>query len=95
MLRLGVVVRSHQVLKDVDVTPRLVFREVSRHARLQRSVKSFHDARLRLRVVCGEVLDAVTLQYSLNGFIKKFHSLICLQRLWSIVDERGLQRRSQ
>ena len=50
----GVVIRSHQVLKDVDVTPRLVFREVSPHARLQRSVESFHDARLRLRVVCGD-----------------------------------------
>ena len=58
----GVVVRSHQVLKDVDVSPRLVFREVSPHARLQRSVETFHDACLRLRVVCGEMMDAVTLQ---------------------------------
>ena len=58
----GVVVRLHQVLKDVDVSPRLVFREVSPHARLQRSVESFHDARLRLRVVRGEVMDVVLLQ---------------------------------
>ena len=54
----GVVVRSHQVLKDVDVTPRLNFREVVPHASLQRFVESFHDARLRLRVVRGEVMDA-------------------------------------
>ena len=53
----GVVVRSHQVRKDFDVTPRLKFREVVPHARVQRSVESFHDARLRLRVVRGEVMD--------------------------------------
>ena len=58
----GVVIRSHQVRKDVDVPPRLVLREVSPHARLQRSVESFHDACLRLRVVRGEVMDVVTLQ---------------------------------
>ena len=58
----GVVVRLHQVLKDVDVSPRLVFREVSPHTRLQCSVESFHDARLRLRVVRGEVMEAVLLQ---------------------------------
>ena len=58
----GAVVRLHQVLKDVDVSPRLVFREVSPHARLQRSVESFHDARLRFRVVYGEAMDAVLLQ---------------------------------
>ena len=57
----GVVVRSHQVWKDVNVTPRLKFREVAPHACLQRSVESFHDARLRLRVVCGEVMDAAFL----------------------------------
>ena len=39
-----------------------MFREVSPHARLQRSVESFHDARPRLRVVGGEVMDAVLLQ---------------------------------
>ena len=50
------------VLKDVDVSPSLVFREVSSHARLQRSVESFQDARLRLRVLSGEVVDAVLLQ---------------------------------
>ena len=53
----GVVVRSHQILKDVDVTPRLNFREVAPHASLQRPVESFHDARLRLHVVRGEVMD--------------------------------------
>ena len=58
----GVVVRLHQVLKDVDVSPRKVFREVSPHSRRQRSVESFHDARLRLGVVRGEVMDAVLLQ---------------------------------
>ena len=58
----GVVVRLNQVLKDVDISPRLVFREVSPHARLQRSVESFHDVRLRLRVLSGEVMDAVLLQ---------------------------------
>ena len=63
----GVVVRLHQVLKDVDVSPLLVFREVSPHARLQRSIESFEDARLRLRVVIGEVMDAVLLQQSMNG----------------------------
>ena len=57
-----VVVRLHQVLKDVDVSPLLMFCEVSPHARLLRSVESFHDARLRLRVVRGEVMDAVFLQ---------------------------------
>ena len=54
----GVVVRSHQVRKDVDVTLRLNFREVVPHASLQRFVESFHDARLRLHVVRGEVMDA-------------------------------------
>ena len=34
----GVVVRSHQVWKDVDVTPRLKFREVAPHAHLQRTI---------------------------------------------------------
>ena len=48
----GVVVRVHKVLKDVDESPRLVFREVSPHTRLQRSI---------------EVVDAVLLQQSLNG----------------------------
>ena len=66
----GVVVRSHQIRKDVDVTPRLKFREVVPHARLQRSVESFHDARLRLRVVRGEVMDAAFLKECLNGFIR-------------------------
>ena len=74
----GVVVRLHQVLQDVNVSPRLVFREVSPHARLQRTIESFDDARLRLRVVSGEVMDAVLLQQSLNGSIQKFESLICL-----------------
>ena len=46
----GVVVRLHKVLMDVDVSLRLVFREVSPHACLQRSIESFNDARLRLRV---------------------------------------------
>ena len=54
----GVVVRSHQILKDVNVTPRLNFREVALHVILQRLVETFHDARLRLRVVRGEVMDA-------------------------------------
>ena len=58
----GVVVRLHQVMKDVDVSPRLVFRELSPNARLQRSVESFHDARLPLRDVSGKVMDAVLLQ---------------------------------
>ena len=88
-----VVVRSHQVRKDVDVTPRLKFREVAPHARLQRSVESFHDARLRLRVVRGEVTDAAFLKERLNGFIQKFHSPIRLQRLRPVVCERDLQRR--
>ena len=72
----GVVVRLHQILKDVDVSPRLVFREVSPHAHLQRSIEYFDDARLRLRVVGGEVMDAVYFQQCLNGFIQKFESLI-------------------
>ena len=67
----GVVVRVHKVLKDVDESPRLVFREVSPHTRLQRSIESFDDARFRLRVVSGEVVDAVLLQQSLNGSIQK------------------------
>ena len=58
----GVVVRLHNILKDVDVSPRLVFREVSPHARLRRSIESFDDARLRIRVVGGEVAGAVLLQ---------------------------------
>ena len=91
----GVVVRLHKVLKDVDVSPRLLFREVSPHARLQRSIESFHDTRLRLHVVSGEVMDAVLLQQNLNGFIQKFQSLICLQRLWPAVGERVFQRRHQ
>ena len=91
----GVVVRLHQVLKDVDVSPRLVFREVSPHARLQRSIESFHDARPRLRIMSGEVMNAVLLQKILNGFIQKFQSLICLQRLWPAVGERAFQRRHQ
>ena len=77
----GVVVRLHKVPKDIDVSPRLVFHEVSPHARLQCSIESFDDARLRLRVVTGEVMDAVLIQQSLNGSIKKFESLICLQRV--------------
>ena len=44
----GFVVRLHQVLQDVDVSTRLVFREVSPHARLQRTIESFDDARLRV-----------------------------------------------
>ena len=88
----GVVVRLHKVLKDVDVSPRLVFREVSPHARLQRSIEYFDDARLRFRVVNGEVMDAVLLQLNLNGSIQKFESLICLQRLWSAFGERAFQR---
>ena len=91
----GVVVRSHQVRKDVDVTPRLNFREVAPHATIQRFVEPFHDARLRLRVVCGEVMDALFRQESLNGFIQKFHSSIRLQRLRPLVCERDLQRRDQ
>ena len=87
-----VVVRLHKVLKDVDVSPRLVFREVSPHARLQRTIECFDDARLRLRVVSGEVMDAVLLQQSLNGSIKKFASLICLQRHCLIFGERSFQR---
>ena len=55
----SIVVRLHKVLKDVYVSPRLVFREVSPHVRLQRKVESFDDARLRLRIVSGEVMDAV------------------------------------
>ena len=43
---MGCVGRLHQVLQDVDVSPRLVFREVSPHARLQRTIESFNDARL-------------------------------------------------
>ena len=75
----GVVVRLHKVLKDVDVSPRLVFREVSPHMRLQRSTESFDDARLRLLAVSGEVLDAVLLQQNLNGeTMQKFESFICL-----------------
>ena len=74
----GVVVRLHTVLKGVDISPRLVFREVTPHARLQRSIESFDDSRLRLRVVSGEVMDAVLLQQSLNDFIKKFESLASL-----------------
>ena len=77
----GFVVRMHQVLHDVDVSPRLVFREVSPHACLRRTIESFDDARLRLRVVSGEMVDAVLLQQSLNGFIQKFEFLICLQRV--------------
>ena len=91
----GVVVRVHKVLKDVDESPRLVFREVSPHTRLQRSIESFDDARFRLRVVSGEVVDAVILQQSLNGPIQKFESLIFLQRLWPAFGERALQRRHQ
>ena len=72
----GVVVRLHKVLKDVDESPRLVFREVSPHTRLQRSIESFDDAPFRLRVVSGKVMDAVLLQQSLNGPIQKFESLI-------------------
>ena len=88
----GGVVRPHKVLKDVDVSPRLVFRQVSPHARLQRSIESFDDARLRLRVVSGEVMDAVLLQQWLNGTIKTFESFICLQRLWPVFGERTFQR---
>ena len=91
----GVVVRLHKVLKDVDISPRLVFREVTPHARLQRSIESFDDSRLRLRVVSGEVMDAVLLQQSLNDFIQKFESLICLKRLWPAFGERSFQRRHQ
>ena len=64
-----VVVRLHQVLQDVDVSPRLVFREVLPHARLQRTIESFDDGRLRLRIVSGEVVDAVLLQQSMDAFI--------------------------
>ena len=70
----GVVVRPHKVLKDVDVSPRLVFRQVSPHAHLHRSIKYFDDARLRLLGVSGEVMDAVLLQHSLNETIKEFKS---------------------
>ena len=85
--------RLHQVLQDVDVSPRLVFREVSPHARLQRTIESFNDARLRLRVASGEVMDAILLQQSLNGYIQIFEFLICMQRLWPAFGERGCQRR--
>ena len=43
----GVVVRSHQVRKDVDIKPRLKFREVVPHARLQRSFESFQTLQTR------------------------------------------------
>ena len=91
----GVVVRVHTVLKDVDESSRLVFREVSPLTRLLRSVESFDDARFRLRVVSGEVVDAVLLQQSLNGPIQKSESLICLQRLWPAFGERAFQSRHQ
>ena len=84
----GIVVRLHKVLKDVVVSPRLVFRQVSPHARLQRSIESFNDDRLRLHVVSGEVMGAVLLQQSLNGTIKKFKFFICLQRLRPAFGER-------
>ena len=72
-----------------------MFREVSPHARLQRTVESFDDARLRLGVVSGKVMDAVFFQQSLNGLIQKFESFISLQRLWPAFGERGCQRRYQ
>ena len=68
------------------------FGTVSPHARLQRSIESFDDARLRLLVVSGEMMDGVLLQQSLNGTMKKFKSFICLQRLWPAFGERTFQR---
>ena len=80
-----------EVLLDVDASPRLVFRQVSPHARLQRSIESFDDARLRLLVVNGDVMDAVLLLQSLNGTIQNFETFICLQRLWPVFGERVFQ----
>ena len=65
------------------------FVTVSPNARLQRSIESFDDARIRLLVVSGKVIDALLLQQSLNGTIQKFKSFICLQRLWPAFGERS------
>ena len=85
----GVVVRPHNVPLHRHVW---CFVTVSPHACLQRSVESFDDARLRLLVVSGEVMDAVLLQQRLNGTIQKFKSFICLQRLWPAFGQRTFQR---
>ena len=50
---------------------RLVFCEVSPHTRLQHTIEYFDDARLRLRVVSGAVMDAVLLQQSLKDLFRK------------------------
>ena len=56
---IGVFVRSHKGLQDVDVSNRLVFREITPHTCLQGPIEPLHNARLRFFVVRRKVMHTV------------------------------------
>ena len=57
-----------------------MLREVPPHARLQRVIEPFDDARLCLLVVSREMADAVLLQQRLQRSVAEFQSFVGLPR---------------
>ena len=56
---IGVVVRSHKCLQDVDVSNRLGFRELTPHTCLQCPIEPLDNARLRFFVVRRKMMHTV------------------------------------
>ena len=67
-------------MKDVDVSPSLMIRQVSPHARIQRSTEPFDDTSLGLLVVHGETTDEGIIEKGLYATVQEFETLFGLQR---------------
>ena len=77
------------------VARRLIFRKVSPHTRLQRSVEPFDDTRLGLLVMNGEMRDTVLLQQTPHGSVEELQTFVCLQGCRRDVDQQSFQCRHQ
>ena len=76
-----VIIRMHQIIQHVHVTPCVCIGEITKHFLFQSSIESFYDGSLQIFVFARLRLYAVTIQHGLQSRIQKFRAFVFLHHV--------------